>query len=142
MYMRDSVLSSGTERKIFLWTEKRQRVDTMWFGHNKKTGYLRGRVTEVLYPAERQNPLVFWESVLTTMGSSPPLHTLLGSFSVLVDSYKASRAAANVVQKARRRAREPEPGGTGDVNRDLGMECFVCGTHGSNGKRVYFNGHP
>lgn len=141
MYMRDTTLSSGTERKIFLWTEKRQRVDTMWFANHRKKWYVAGRVTGVLYPAERQSVVSFWEQALTASRGDPEAGALTTSFTTLVDSYKTWRKKANTTQQARRRDQHVEPGGTDDpplpmdgLDFNIGMECFVCGTSGSNGK--------
>lgn len=142
VYMRDSNTPTGTERKVFLWTEKRHDVQAMWFTNRERKGYLRGRVTEVLYPAERQKAVLFWEQAIATMEETTMSASLLGSFTSLVESYRASRAKMSSARREKKRPPrpEPKPGGTGDTNLpadtpglEPDTECFMCGTH-SNGK--------
>lgn len=143
VWLQDSATPSGTERKIFLWTEKRQRVESMWFANHRKKWYVAGRVTGVSYPAERQSVVSFWEQALTVSQGDPEAGDLTMSFTALVDSHKRWRAKANIAQQTRRREEHVEAGGTDDpplptdgLDFNLGMECFVCGTSGSNGKSM------
>jgi hypothetical protein len=97
------VPSSGVETRVFVWTEKRQRVESMWLDGREKRGWIQGFVTGILYPEGRQPVVDFWKAVLAEIGGSAPSGATLGSFASLVESYTQSRARTSTMQNETRR---------------------------------------